>query len=50
MSGNEGSKNVVSRAMRELSADELNAVAGGVTQGPDGGGCTDPRRTSEKAR
>jgi hypothetical protein len=31
--------------LRALSIDELDLVSGGVMQGPDGRGCTDPRGT-----
>lgn len=50
MSGSKRYEQVASRTMRELSASELNTVAGGVTEGPDGSGCTDPRRTTKKLR
>ena len=33
--------------MRELNEVEIEDVAGGVVEGPDGGGCTDPRRPTE---
>lgn len=50
MSGNKLYEQKADRTMRELSIDELNAVAGGVTEGPDGSGCTDSRGTTKKPR
>jgi len=29
--------------MRPLTSEEIQAVAGGVSAGPGGAGCTDPR-------
>lgn len=40
MSGNDTSP---PPALQVLEADQLNLVAGGVTEGPDGKGCTEPR-------
>jgi hypothetical protein len=34
--------------LRALSIDELDLVSGGVMQGPDGRGCTDPRPKGPK--
>jgi hypothetical protein len=34
--------------LRTLSIDELDLVSGGVMQGPDGRGCTDPRPKGPK--
>lgn len=47
MSGNKPPRHP---ALQLLETDQLTLVAGGVTQGPDGKGCTEPRQVVIRPR